>query len=818
MTDDFSRRFAQARRQIIEKDYPRLNPPQRQAVLTTEGPLLLLAGAGSGKTTVLINRVANILRYGRGSDTYELPPDADENTLSAMEEAASGHRPVTEELRRMCAVDPPAPWQILAITFTNKAADEMKVRLEKMLGAEGEGVWALTFHSTCVRILRRDADRLGFPKSFTIYDQSDSLSVMKRVLKDMNVDDKTFPPKAMLAAASRAKGSLISPEQFVAQEERSGDIRRIRAAQICQNYAKRLRDAGAMDFDDLLYYAVRLLQENPDVLTYYQKKFRYVLIDEYQDTNHLQYLFAALMAGGYRNICVVGDDDQSIYKFRGATIENILSFEKQYTDARVIRLEQNYRSTWNILRAANAVIANNKARKGKKLWTEKDGGEKITLFVARNEDDEASFVARTIRTGGRPMRDYAVLYRTNAQSRAVELALKNLGVNYRIFGGTRFFDRAEVKDMLAYLCVIANPTDETRLLRIVNEPPRGIGAASLEKVQNIAREEGKPLFEVMSQASHYAGVTAGKRMEDFCAMIVDLQELVSQVPLDEFYSAVLDRTGYLRALEVKNSDENQARIENIQELKSSIIKSMEQSGGDLYSYLDEVALYTDMDTYDRNEDAAVLMTMHSAKGLEFPVVFLIGVEEGLFPGMLSIGDEGEMEEERRLCYVAITRAKEKLYITCAAQRMLYGRTSANLPSRFTEEIPPELLDRRGVSRERRPERSLWDDEGGFRYDSYADRGGFERRSSIGGYGRQTNPVRTVRRETPPPRPRTVLSAPVTPDFHPGDRVVHKAFGRGVIRKLTPMGGDALLEVAFDSGETKKLMLRIAAQHMQKETD
>ena len=818
MTDDFSRRFAQARRQIIEKDYPGLNPPQRQAVLTTEGPLLLLAGAGSGKTTVLINRVANILRYGRGSDTYELPPDADEDTLSAMEEAASGHRPVTEELRRMCAVDPPAPWQILAITFTNKAADEMKVRLEKMLGAEGEGLWALTFHSTCVRILRRDADRLGFPKSFTIYDQSDSLSVMKRVLKDMNVDDKTFPPKAMLAAASRAKGSLISPEQFVAQEERSGDIRRIRAAQICQNYSKRLRDAGAMDFDDLLYYAVRLLQENPDVLTYYQKKFRYVLIDEYQDTNHLQYLFAALMAGGYRNICVVGDDDQSIYKFRGATIENILSFEKQYTDARVIRLEQNYRSTGNILRAANAVIANNKARKGKKLWTEKDGGEKITLFVARNEDDEASFVARTIRTGGRPMRDYAVLYRTNAQSRAVELALKNLGVNYRIFGGTRFFDRAEVKDMLAYLCVIANPTDETRLLRIVNEPPRGIGAASLEKVQNIAREEGKPLFEVMSQASHYAGVTAGKRMEDFCAMIVDLQELVSQVPLDEFYSAVLDRTGYLRALEDKNSDENQARIENIQELKSSIIKSMEQSGGDLYSYLDEVALYTDMDTYDRNEDAAVLMTMHSAKGLEFPVVFLIGVEEGLFPGMLSIGDEGEMEEERRLCYVAITRAKEKLYITCAAQRMLYGRTSANLPSRFTEEIPPELLDRRGVSRERRPERSLWDDEGGFRYDGYADRSGFERRSSIGGYGRQTNPVRPVRRETPPPRPRTVLSAPVTPDFQPGDRVVHKAFGRGVIRKLTPMGGDALLEVAFDSGETKKLMLRIAAQHMQKETD
>ncbi len=818
MTDDFSRRFVQARRQIIEKDYARLNPQQRLAVLTTEGPLLLLAGAGSGKTTVLINRVANILRYGRGSDSFDLPPDADEETLAVLEEAASGHRLVTDELRRKCAVDPPAPWQILAITFTNKAADEMKVRLQKLLGSEGEGVWALTFHSTCVRILRRDADRLGFPKSFTIYDQSDSLSVMKRVLKDMNVDDKTFPPKTMLAAASRAKGSMISPEEFAAREEKYGDIRRTRTAQICLNYAKRLRDAGAMDFDDLLYYAVRLLRENPDVLSYYQKKFRYVLIDEYQDTNYLQYLFAALMAGGYRNICVVGDDDQSIYKFRGATIENILSFEKQYTDARVIRLEQNYRSTGNILRAANAVIANNKARKGKKLWTEKDSGEKITLYVARNEDDEAGYVARVIRTGGRPMRDYAVLYRTNAQSRAVELALKNYGVNYRVFGGTRFFDRAEIKDMLAYLCVIANPADETRLLRIVNEPPRGIGAASLEKAQNIAQAEGKPLFEIMSQASHYAGVTAGKRMEEFCAMIVELQELVSRLPLDEFYTAVLDRTGYLRALESKNSDESRARIENIQELKSSIIKSMEQNGGDLYSYLDEVALYTDMDTYDRDEDAAVLMTMHSAKGLEFPVVFLIGVEEGLFPGSMSIGDEEEMEEERRLCYVAITRAREKLYVTCAAQRMLYGRTNANLPSRFTEEIPPELLDRRGVTREQREERPLWDDDGGFRYGSYDRRTGSDRRTGGGGfYGKQTAPARTARPEAQP-KPKTVLTAPKKADFKLGDRIVHKAFGAGVIKKLTPMGGDALMEVAFDSGETKKMMLRVAAQHMRRESE
>ena len=816
--------FISARKKIIEGEFSRLNDMQRRAVLTTEGPLLLLAGAGSGKTTVLIHRVLNLIRYGRGSDSEEIPAWVPEDAFSKLEAAAAGRAPVTEEIRAMCAVEPAAPWQILAITFTNKAADELKNRLENTLGAEARDVWALTFHGACVRILRRDADRLGFPKNFTIYDQADSLAVMTRVLKDLNLDDKTWPPKAMLAAACRYKGSLVAPETVVAMEERSGDIRRVRTAQIVQAYAKRLRDAGAMDFDDLLYYCVRLLQENPDVLSYYQHKFRYVLIDEYQDTNHLQYLFAAMMAGGTRNICVVGDDDQSIYKFRGATIENILSFENQYSDARVIRLEQNYRSTGNILQAANAVIANNKERKGKNLWTQKGNGEQITLYVARNEEDEADFVCRIIRTSGRPVRDFAVLYRTNAQSRTMELALKRFQINYRIFGGTRFFDRAEVKDILAYLCVIANPTDETRLLRIVNEPPRGIGQTSLEKAQAIARDEGLPLFEVMSSASHRAGISAGKKMEEFCRMIGRMQELLTQVPLDEFYDTLLEQTGYLMALETKGGDENLARIENIRELKSSIVKSMESTGGDLYSFLDEVALYTDMDTYDRGDDAAVLMTMHSAKGLEFPVVFLIGAEEGLFPGMMAIGDTTEMEEERRLCYVAITRAKEKLYLTCAAQRMLYGRTSSNLPSRFTEEIPAQLLERRGVERERRQEErhSFWDDDGSFRYlnDYGTGSGDYNRGDRYGNYGgggyscpaarpapKKSAPVRTV---TPKP------AAVPAPDFKAGDAVVHKAFGKGIIEKMTPMGGDALMEVRFASGETKKMMLRVAAQYMQKE--
>ena len=814
---DFKSAFIEGRKKLIESEFSALNPMQRQAVLTTEGPLLLLAGAGSGKTTVLINRVANLLRYGRGAESDEIPGWIDESALDKLGAVLQGEAPMTEEIRGLCAVQPAMPWQILAITFTNKAADEMKNRLEKMLGEEARDIWAMTFHGCCARILRRDADRLGFPGSFTIYDQADSLAVMKRVLKDMNLDDKTWPPRAMISAAERYKNSLVSPEAALAMEERSGDIRRLRTAQVYAAYAKRLRDAGAMDFDDLLYYCVRLLQDNPDILHYYQNKFRYVLIDEYQDTNHLQYLFAALMAGGTRNICVVGDDDQSIYKFRGATIENILSFENQYPDARVIRLEQNYRSTGNILKAANAVIANNTERKGKNLWTQKDNGEAITLYVARNEDDEAEFVCRTIRAGRRPSRDYAVLYRTNAQSRSVELALKRFGINYRIFGGTRFFDRAEVKDMLAYLCVIANPTDETRLLRIVNEPPRKIGQTSIERAQAIAAEENLPLFEVMSSASHRAGIAAGKRMEEFCRMITELQELISQVPLDEFYDAVLERTGYLTALETKGGDENLARIENIRELKSSIVKSMEATGGDLYSFLDEVALYTDLDNYDRNDDAAVLMTMHSAKGLEFPVVFLIGAEEGLFPGSMAIGDSGEMEEERRLCYVAITRAKEKLYITCAAQRMLYGRTNANLPSRFTEEIPAELIERRGVDRKKEERRSFWDDDGGFRYlDDYQSS-----RGKSYGENRQRSAARASRptlRPTPSHRP-AVPSAGSTPsaDFKTGDAVIHKAFGEGVISKMTPMGGDALIEVQFKSGETKKLMLRIAAQHMRKAT-
>ncbi len=795
MATDFQNRFASARRSLIEADFQNLNPMQRQAVLATEGPLLLLAGAGSGKTTVLIHRVANLLRYGRASDTDELPAGAGEEELALLESAAAGTTERDDRVRALCALDPAPPWSVLAITFTNKAAGELKTRLAAKLGAEASDIWALTFHSACARILRRDADRLGFTKSFTIYDQSDSLAVMKRVLKEMDVDDRVWPPKAMLNAACRYKGELLAPEDALAAEQKSGDIRRIRTAQICSAYARRLREADAMDFDDLLYFCVRLLRENADVLAYYQKKFRYVLVDEYQDTNHLQYLMAALLAGGRRNICVVGDDDQSIYKFRGATIENILSFEKQYKDARVIRLEQNYRSTGNILAAANAVIAHNTERKGKNLWTEAGPGELITLYVARSEDDEAEFVARTIAGSRQNPRDFAVLYRTNAQSRSLEQAFKNHQIAYRIFGGLRFFDRAEVKDMLAYLCVIANPTDETRLLRIVNNPPRGIGASGVEKAQELAIRQGKPLFEVLRTASLFPElVRPAKKMEEFAAMITALQDALTGEDLGGFYDELLERTGYVRALEAKNSDEELARIENVYELKSSLLKSVDENGGDLYAFLDEVALYTDLDNYDENADCTVLMTMHAAKGLEFPTVFIVGAEEGLFPGLMAIGEPGEMEEERRLCYVAITRARRQLYITCAAQRMIYGRTNANMPSRFVEEIPAELLERRESPVLRR-----------------------------GAEGAAASPARFRRPEAAPayslraprPKPRTELGDAAATDFRIGDKVEHTAFGQGVIAQMTPVGGDALVEIDFGEQGTKRLMLRVAARHMKK---
>lgn len=790
MSFDFEKRYIDARRKLIESDFASLNPMQRKAVMATEGPLLILAGAGSGKTTVLINRIANLLRYGIAGDTDELPANACEEDIAVM---LSGG----EAARRIAALDPVEPWRILAITFTNKAADELKSRLEKMLGPKAADIWASTFHSACVRILRRDAERLGFPKSFTIYDTSDSLSLVKRILKDFEIDDKRYPPRMLLGEISRAKDAQLSPEQFYARAKATGDIRRVKIAEIYAEYSRRAFSAGAMDFDDLIYYTVKLLDEHDDVCEYWQRRFKYVLIDEYQDTNKLQYLLASKLAGGWGNICVVGDDDQSIYKFRGATIENILSFEDEFKGCRVIRLEQNYRSTSHILDAANAVIRNNVGRKGKELWTNGDTGETIELYVADNEHDEARYVAQKIMSSygrGGSWGDNAVLYRMNAQSHQLEQAFKRNGIPYRIFGGTGFFDRAEVKDMLAYLCVIASPNDDLRLSRIINNPPRGIGDKSVETAMNIAAQNEISLFSVISNADAYPELSrASMRMRIFANMINELIAVSKELAPDLLYDLLLEKTGYLRMLEEKNTVEDSARAENVKELKTSILNYKNETfDATLEGYLADVALYTDMDNYDKDQDCVVMMTMHSAKGLEFTNVFLVGAEEGIFPGIKAIGEPDEMEEERRLCYVAITRAKKKLCISCARQRMLFGKTTANRVSRFVDEIPSEDIEKRNI-----PQGYAFSDKSPFQSE-FATRSGIRAKSK---------PVSAPVQSAP-------KSAP-SPSFSMGDRVRHRAFGDGQIIKMTPMGNDQLIEISFDSGITKKLMLRAAALHMVK---
>ena len=811
--------FCKARRSVIEGEFAHLNPEQRKAVLATEGPLLLLAGAGSGKTTVLINRVANLMKYGRGSDSEDVPGWAGPEDLAFLEWYAV--HPDPEERQRaeqLCCLDPAAPWTILAITFTNKAAGELKERLERMLGPDAADVWASTFHSACARILRRDIDKLDYDSSFTVYDSSDSERVIKECEKDLNIDDKAFPPKSVMGCISRAKDTMKLGRAYQEECERSGDYRLQVMAKIYVEYEKRLKAANALDFDDLILRTVLLLNQDEEVRGYYQHKFRYVLVDEYQDTNNLQYQLVSILAGGYENFCVVGDDDQSIYRFRGATIENILSFENQYKGCRTIRLERNYRSTENILEASNSVIRNNHGRKGKELWTDKGAGEPVHLYAAMNQDEEAQFVAATMLarfSQGRSWKDFAVLYRMNAQSRELEMAMKRNGVPYRIIGGIRFFDRAEVKDMLAYLCVINNPGDDLRLTRIINNPPRGIGAKTIETAQELAAANGSSLWAVVRDARCYPELQkSAAKLSAFADLIDSLRQRVGVLPLPELYEALCQESGYVAHLKTKNTLEDRTRLENVQELGSSIQSYLEQNGdqGSLSGFLDEVALYTDLDNHDPNEDSVVMMTMHSAKGLEFPVVFTVGMEEGIFPGIRAIGDEDEMEEERRLCYVAMTRAKEILYMTCAQQRMLYGRTSANSPSRFLSEIPEERVTRGGRTHHRRLDEGDWRPERELQSNRTGASGGRSSRPRYDmGYTRPAAAAGSVR----PTAGKGTAQSGTLPNFKTGEQITHKAFGKGMISKLIPMGNDALVEVIFDSVGVKKLMLKSASQYMTK---
>ncbi len=792
--DDFDLRYAALRRTVIENAFAQLNDKQREAVLKTEGPLLLLAGAGSGKTTVLINRIINLLRFGCGSESTLAPDWAgdEELTLLAREAAEPGCLP-EGEVDRLCAVDPPKPWEILAITFTNKAAGELRTRLEVACGDAGRDVWAHTFHTACTRILRRYIPRLGYESGFTIYDEDDKKRLITAVIKDLGFDEKRFDPRGVMSAISRAKDQLLTPEDVAGQA--GSDMYQKNVARIYHEYQKRCRAASALDFDDIICRTVELLQTQDDVREYYQHKFRYVLVDEYQDTNHAQYVLCSLLSGGWRNLCVVGDDDQSIYKFRGASIANILEFERQFPDAVTIRLEQNYRSTGSILDAANHVIACNQGRKGKTLWTEKEKGAPITVYQADTQEDEALFIASAILEGqakGEHLRDYTILYRNNALSNFLQTCFVRQGIPFAVVRGRSFLDSQEIRDMRAYLEVIHNPADGIRLRRIVNNPPRKIGAKTLDTVEELAAGEGTSAFAVMTRAAEYPALSrASAALLRFADMIADLGEKARTLPLDEVYDALLEQSGYRLALEMQGSEEAQSRLDNIRELKSSILDYMKRTaelGGEpsLEGFLEELSLISDVDKYDENADVVTMMTMHSAKGLEFPHVFLCGVEEGLFPSYRSMDSQEEMEEERRLCYVAMTRAKETLTITCAQRRMLYGQTSYARPSRFIAEIPAELVREAG-HKLRREERSPRPDRS------------WERAPA--------RPPRTA------PAAYAPQSAPL-PDFRPGMHIRHKAFGPGKIVEVTPMGGDMLLRIQFEEAGEKLMMAKTAMRFMK----
>ncbi len=830
--------FIKLRRSLIGREFSTLNEMQRQAVLTTEGPLLLLAGAGSGKTTVLIHRIANLIRFGCASDSEEIPAGFGDPELSALEAAAAQEGPMDPDTAALCALRPVEPWRIIAITFTNKAANQLKDRLAAMLGPEASEIWAMTFHAACCRILRREIDRLGYDRNFTIYDAADSERVMKDVMKELRVDEKELPPRVILNAISRAKDRLQLPEDYARRAEAAADARADQISACYTAYQKRLAEANALDFDDIILLTVKLLQDYEEVRVYWQNRFRYVLVDEYKDTNHLQYLLSALLAGQRENICVVGDDDQSIYKFRGATIENILNFEERFPGARLIRLEQNYRSTQAILKAANAVIAHNKGRKGKKLWTENAAGKKITVKQTADENEEANYVAGRIFALSPPAkyRDFAILYRTNAQSNALERSFKFNAIPYRIIGGTRFFDRAEVKDMLAYLQLINNRADDLRLNRIVNNPPRGIGAKTLETVRRLAENQGLPLYLILADAYHYPALEkSAAKLAAFSQLIEECAGLTDSLSLPEFYDAVVEKTGYAAMLRAHDDVESRTRLENVRELRSSIVNYVENHPDDasLHGFLEEIALYTDIEQYDAEADAVVMMTIHTAKGLEFPHVFLVGAEDGLFPSLRSIDDAAELEEERRLCYVAITRAKESLTVTHARQRMLYGRTTVNRLSRFVRDIPEELVEGRLRPAER-TERMLYDDLPFAEAPRYPG----NRQQATGnrpwpaGSNTGTEKASPARRGGEPAsrpvegfRPYTGTSvgayanvgpsAAALPELRVGDTVLHKAFGRGMVLSVTKMGSDALLEIAFDEKGTKKLLAKTASAHMKK---
>lgn len=762
--------------QILDQRFNRMNAMQKKAVFNINGPILILAGAGSGKTTVLVNRIAYMINFGNAY--YENTP-LNSDATSKLQQMANNNDYDVNELKEILDVNPIKPWNILAITFTNKAATELKARLVTMLGDAGDSVYAGTFHSICLRILRKEIDKIGYNSNFTIYDTDDAIRLVRDCTSELNIDDKMFPHKATLSAISRAKDSMLSPSEYIKENEH--DFKNAEIGKIYKLYQERLRKFNAVDFDDIIALTVQLFMADEEVLNHYQNLFKYVLVDEYQDTNKVQYKLVNLLSRKSGNICVVGDDDQSIYKFRGATIENILNFEIDYKNALVIRLEQNYRSTQNILDVANAVISNNKGRKGKELWSDKGEGAKIIAYKCTDENNEAQFVVNKINESiknGSKFADNCILYRMNAQSSNMERALVQSAIPYKIFGGTKFYERKEIKDILSYLHIIANNTDSIRLKRIINEPKRGIGEATIRSIETIAGNLDCSMMEVMRESNNYEVIyKKANLLINFIAMIDDIKQASNTMSFDNLIDYLLDRTGYKASLKAQGR-EGEGRLENIEELKTNLIRYEEANeNATIGGFLEEIALYTDLDNMNDIDDRVTLMTMHSAKGLEFEHVYLIGMEENIFPSYLSSNSSEELEEERRLAYVALTRAKTTLCVINSAQRMLFGRTSRNMPSRFLDEIPTSLTE--------------IIDETTKAY-GYA-----------GNKAEKAKPVYKpeIKGTVGVNKPKEISSV----IYNIGDKVKHNAFGEGVVKSLTKMSNDTLIEVDFASAGTKKIM-------------
>ncbi len=778
--------FINVKRKALEAYFGKLNDMQKKAVFTVNGPVLILAGAGSGKTSVLVNRIANMVTFGNAYASENVPASVNDDDIAFLDSYnGSTDENDVSRLAEIVAENRINPWNILAITFTNKAAGELKERLRAMLGEQADSICAATFHSACVRILRREIDKLGYTSSFTIYDSDDSQRLLKSCYDPLDLSDKTFPVKTVLSVISSAKDKLITPAEF--EKEAAGDYRKLGIAKLYKLYQQRLREANALDFDDIIRLTVELFEQEAEVLAHYRNLYKYIMVDEYQDTNEAQFRLVSLLAGGHGNLCVVGDDDQSIYKFRGATIENILNFEEQFDNATVIRLEQNYRSTQNILSAANSVISNNISRKAKKLWTDAGNGDKVTVFKAYDESAESRFVAETILEqvkDGASYKDFAILYRMNAQSNSIERAFTHSGIPYKVIGGMRFYDRKEIKDMTAYLSVLNNNRDMLRFKRIINEPKRGIGDTTLSMIEQISVDLNVSPIDVMRDSESYAPVAKKSALLTKTAAMFDhLIEFAETHTLSELLDELLDKTGYANAMKALG-DEGTGRLENISELKTTMEQYTEANGEEasLSGFLEEISLYTDVDKLEEDSDVVYMMTMHSAKGLEFPTVFVVGMEEGIFPSVRSMNSLEDMEEERRLAYVAITRAKKKLYISHAKQRMLFGSTNRNLISRFAKEIDSDYVERVDSTMK------IADDNNDVIV--------------------QSVPKYTLQSEL---ANRKVEQAKkkAEADFSVGERVKHNIFGEGTVLSVKKISNDAMLEIAFDSVGTKKLMANFA---------